>query len=214
MLKVKQHIFLSGGFGESPYLRAQVGEFARLRQIQLRKPEDAWLAVALGAVIKGIEEGSDLTSTGACRRHYGVSTSQPFSSFKHDESDAYIDPFDGEKKAGKQMTWLIRKGDPISSTEPKVAAMEICRKFGRGDSRVFKSTIVACEDSYAPERMADLHAGRHNLLYVRGNANEPTFRWDCVLSDYLRSQPTTRQRFQSVSNRPKRGILLFCYSQD
>lgn len=119
-----------------------------------------WLAVVHGAVTKGVEQAiQDSTPKRNCPRHYGVSTSQPFSEFKHFEEDAYIDPYDGEKKAGRQITWLIRKGDTLSTTKPKTGYVEICRKFGVGENRVFSLEVVACEDDDVPQRQADIHAG-------------------------------------------------------
>jgi hypothetical protein len=58
-----------------------------------------------GAVARGIEMAAeDATLKSRIQRHYGVSTSQPFSAVIHSEHGAYIDPFDGEKKAGHQMS--------------------------------------------------------------------------------------------------------------
>lgn len=120
----------------------------------------SWLAVVYGAVTKGIEQVFEGHARGTrIRRHYGVSTSQPFSSFRHSEEDAYSDPFDGEKKAGKQMSWLIRKGDLLLPGQSKTGTLDICRKFGVGDTRVFKTTVVGYDDDYAPQRHGDLHNG-------------------------------------------------------
>jgi hypothetical protein len=102
-----------------------------------------------------------------CRRHYGVSVSQPFSSYKHSERDAYTDPFDGEKKARGQMTWFLKKGDAILSTEPKHASIEICRKFGLTDDKVFRTTIMACENDEAPASYADFPNGTAPTLSSR-----------------------------------------------
>jgi hypothetical protein len=100
------------------------------------------------------------------RRHYGVSTSQPFSVVKHAEKYAYIDPFDGEKKAGRQISWLIRKGDTLHSTQPKIGSVVICRRFGIEDPRVFHTTIVACDDDRVPQSQGDIHDGTF-LIYSR-----------------------------------------------
>src|SRR5436305_4016190 len=99
-----------------------------------------------GAVLRGLEKerGSPIYVR-KCRRHYGVSVSQPFSSFKHAEENVYVDPFDGERKCGGQMIWLLKKGDALLSNQPKHASIEICRKFGLKDSRVFQTNLVACD---------------------------------------------------------------------
>jgi hypothetical protein len=61
------------------------------------------------------------------------------------------------------MSWLIRKGDILPAGEPKTGSVEICRKFGVGDVRVFKTTVVAYDDDYAPQRQADLHNGMQRI---------------------------------------------------
>ena len=94
-----------------------------------------------------------------CRRNYGLSVSEPFSSFKHSEKDAYIDEFDGEKKAKEQMVWLIKKGDAIMSNQPKHASISLCRKFGRSDPRIFRTYLVSSDDVGAPQRFADIPEG-------------------------------------------------------
>lgn len=90
-----------------------------------------------------------------CRRHYGVSVSQPFSSFKHAEENAYVDPFDGERKSRGQMIWLLKKGDALLSNQPKHASIDICRKFGLKDSRVFQTNLIACDYDDAPTHYAE-----------------------------------------------------------
>jgi hypothetical protein len=121
-----------------------------------------WLAVVLGAVTKGCEQESENhIHMRKCRKHYGVSTSQPFSSFKHSENDAYLDPFTREKRAGSQMTWLIKKGDALLSNAPKHASVEISRKFGIRDNRIFKTRVVACDDDEVPQRHEDVPDGMY-----------------------------------------------------
>jgi hypothetical protein len=116
-----------------------------------------WLAVVLGAVTKGCEqETENRIYMRKCRRHYGVSTSQPFSSYKHPKEDYYVDPFTKEERATKQMSWLIKKGDALLSNAPKHASIDISRKFGLKDNRIFKTRIVACDDDDVPQRHGDV----------------------------------------------------------
>jgi hypothetical protein len=110
-----------------------------------------------GGVLRGLEkEGRNPIIMRKCKRHYGVSVSEPFSSFKHREQDSYIDPFDGEKKAQGQMDWLLKRGDALLSNKPKHASIEICRKFGLQDPRVFRTNLLALDDENAPQRYADI----------------------------------------------------------
>jgi hypothetical protein len=116
----------------------------------------SWSAVVRGAVVKATAMGTkDLIYMRKCRRHYGVSTSQPFSAFKHSEHDSDIDPFDGERKARGQMTWLLKKGDALLSNKPTHASIELCRKFGLKDTRVFRTNVLACDEDAAPKRYAE-----------------------------------------------------------
>ena len=116
----------------------------------------SWSAVVRGAVAKGLQMGTgNPISIRKCRRHYGVSVSQPFSSFKHAEENVYVDPFDGERKSRGQMIWLLKKGDALFSNQPKHASIEICRKFGLKDSRVFQTNLIACDYDDAPKHYAE-----------------------------------------------------------
>ncbi|KAH8676467.1 hypothetical protein BGZ60DRAFT_556052 [Tricladium varicosporioides] len=152
-----RYIVLAGGFGQSPFLQKQVREYAYRNGIQAKPLDGSWLAVAKGAVIKGCEQESENhIHMRKCRKHYGVSTSQPFSSYKHSEGDAYFDPFTREKRAASQMSWLIRKGDALLSKTQHHASIEICRKFGIKDNRIFKTVIVACDDDIVPQRHEDV----------------------------------------------------------
>jgi hypothetical protein len=138
---------------------AQTSTFYKINWINV-KYNYRWVAVVRGAVARGIEMAAeDATLKSRVRRHYGVSTSQPFSAVKHSENDAYIDSFDGEKKASHQMSWLIKKGDTLHSTKPKIGSVVICRRFGIEDPRAFHTTIVACDDDEVPQRQRDIHDG-------------------------------------------------------
>jgi len=172
-----RYVFLTGGFAQSPYLFDQVHQFTRLRRIQTKRVDNnyGWSAVVRGAVLKGLEnQQGDVISMRKCRRHYGISVSQPFSTFQHSEDDAYIDPFDGERKARGQMVWLFKKGDALLSNKEKHASIDMCRRFGLNDNRVYESKFVALEDEDAPQRYADLPSGsaRMSTFAVRYDLSE------------------------------------------
>jgi hypothetical protein len=117
----------------------------------------SWSNVARGAVLCGVDaKFKNMIYTRKCRRNYGLSVSQPFSSFLHSEADAYIDPFDGTKKAKDQMVWLIKKGDAILSKEPKHASITLTRRFARRDPKIFRTLLVSYDDDNAPQRFADV----------------------------------------------------------
>jgi len=153
-------VFLTGGFGQSEYLFSQVEQFTRLWRIRVKRPKDGWSAVVRGAVRKGLEKGrGNVTYVRRCRRHYGISVSQPFSSFQHSEDDAYIDPFDGKRKARGQMTWLLKKNDALLSNQPNHASIDLCRRFSPGDNKMFETRLVVLNDDAPPQRYADLPSG-------------------------------------------------------
>ncbi|KAI9867895.1 MAG: hypothetical protein M1813_007717 [Trichoglossum hirsutum] len=170
-----KYVFLSGGFGMSKYLQNEVEKAISLLKIKLmtaasttpgERAEHAyeplaefrpWVAVARGAIIRGLEKNrNNSISMRWCQRHYGISVSQPWSTFKHSNDDAYDDPFDGEKKAKDQMVWLIKKGDAILSSKPKHTSIRLCRRFGVGDPRVFRTSLVASDEDEAPQRYAEI----------------------------------------------------------
>jgi len=124
-----------------------------------------WSSVVRGAVAWGVEaEHRNVTYVHQSPKHYGLATSQPFSSFEHSEADAYYDTFDGQKKARDQVVWLIKKGDAIFSTAPKHASIRLCRKFGRNDPRVFKTLLVSSDHDQAAQRLVDVPEGLCFLL--------------------------------------------------
>ena len=113
-------ILLVGGFGESEYLFNKVSEWAGQYQIQVIQPRDPSTAIVRGAVMKGLEPKSGPQKTEIvrrARRNYGVPTAQIFVEGKHDEKDAYTDQHTGKKMAGNQISWFIRKNQPMADNE-------------------------------------------------------------------------------------------------
>jgi hypothetical protein len=160
-----KYVFLVGGFGKSPYMYDQVRKFAKDRGITTIQPTQAWSAVVRGAVARGLEsQTADLIYLRKCRRHYGTPASEPFSAFKHQEEDMYVDEHDGEKYAKGQMSWLITKGCALVSSQARHAEIELYRTFDAGESRVFKARLVACDDDVAPRRYADASAYNVTIL--------------------------------------------------
>lgn len=93
-------------------------------------------------------------------RHTGLAT---IFNFQHSENDAYLDPFDGERKAGGQITWLLKKGDALFN-KLSHASVDMCRRFRPGDRKVFESKFVALDDEHAPQRYAELPHGSGQCL--------------------------------------------------
>lgn len=94
----------------------------------------------------------------ACRRNYGLKSSQPFSAFKHARGTTYQDPFDGDTKAKDQMAWLVKKGDLVLSDKGNYSSVQICRRFGTEESKIFSTPLMANDDDDAPQ--GHLHNGK------------------------------------------------------
>jgi hypothetical protein len=115
------------------------------------------LAVVLGAVRHGVERAiREPVATRTLQHHYGVSTSQPFSAVIHSNEDLYTDPMDGKRKAKGQITWLLRRGDPIPENQIRQASLNICRRFREDDPRIFNIEVVMLGADDAPQRMAEI----------------------------------------------------------
>lgn len=68
--------------------------------------------------MKGLEgDGRQPIKSRKCRRHYGTDCSTTFVAGRHEEVDSYICRFTGRKKACDQMSWLVKKGQDLSTSE-------------------------------------------------------------------------------------------------
>jgi hypothetical protein len=116
-----------------------------VRGIETLQPRDAATAVVKGAVIRGLETALGVPSGSVVRlsrRNYGTPMSTVFVPGRHAEADAYYDPFTGAKMARSQISWFIRRGDPLSDDT----------RVSRSFTRTFKKysgpwtdTMVACD---------------------------------------------------------------------
>ncbi|KAK4206920.1 hypothetical protein QBC37DRAFT_406681 [Rhypophila decipiens] len=96
------HIFMSGGFADSPHLFSRVKEWARMRNIQVEKGDDCWGAVVRGAVLKGAGTGSTpLVPVKFCPRSFGISVTP-----EHRD-------YDRNFPVETRILWLVRRGDYI-----------------------------------------------------------------------------------------------------
>lgn len=156
-----RNIFLVGGFGESIYLQKELELSLRLRQIQLRRPDTSWTAVVRGAVIHGIEKSvhKNLTIMKSCPRNYGILLNQSYSGVRHPKrADCYIDPLTSRTMAASQMTWLIRKGDLLLSSQLKEGEERVTFKFSEEGSRKFSLAVYQYPDDDPPSQFKIAHA--------------------------------------------------------
>lgn len=153
-------ILLVGGFGESLYLYDRVVAWAGPYEINVIQPKSASTAIVKGAVIRGLEIHLDASNPGRtqverlCRKNYGTISSQIFVPGKHSDEDAWIDPQTGKKMARNQISWFIRKGQPITDE----------RRFSNHFHRNFKyvtpfiDAMVASSSDHPPTRFeGDVH---------------------------------------------------------
>ncbi|EWC45332.1 hypothetical protein DRE_00731 [Drechslerella stenobrocha 248] len=153
-------ILLVGGFGESLYLYQRVVAWAGPHDINVIQPKSAATAIVKGAVIRGLEIHLDASHPGKtqverlCRKNYGTVSSQIFVPGKHLDEDAWIDPQTGRKMARNQVSWFIRKGQPLTDE----------RRFSNNFHRNFKhptpflDAMVASTSDMPPNRVeGDVH---------------------------------------------------------
>ncbi|KAE8153551.1 actin-like ATPase domain-containing protein [Aspergillus avenaceus] len=107
-------ILLVGGFGASEYL------FRHLKRVHspitVMQPQNAWSAVARGAVQSALD--GNRVGKRIARCHYGIPTTVLYNALCHDRSEAFWDRREEEWKVNHRMSWHIRKGDPILEDRP------------------------------------------------------------------------------------------------
>ena len=128
----------------------------------------SWSAVVRGAVVKGLEGNSTAVNTVAkrkCRRHYGAGSCPVFDPNKHVESEAFIDQYDGHKRASNQMSWLVKKGQDLPTSRAHHAKLAFIVSFWPGESRIQKLDLYAAESATAPKRRNDKVSRRSDSTY-------------------------------------------------
>ncbi|KAK3343607.1 hypothetical protein B0T25DRAFT_464293 [Lasiosphaeria hispida] len=179
-LKVRK-IFLSGGFGQSPYLYERVKQFGKMRRIDVERGEDCWAAVAKGAIIKSLGLYTEkLPLVRSCPRHYGIKIRSHFAPYKHQPGEAEVD-LEGIQWATDQIRWFIQKGDAIFPNKPIVAtydchwslkASDFPSPHGKRSSSapqyapgVFREVVfIASAEDDAPMRFDPLNRGRDQVI--------------------------------------------------
>jgi hypothetical protein len=116
----------------------------------------SWSAVARGAAAKGLEgaQGGAVLARKS-RRHYGTSCTQTFNRRKHKPYEAYRDPYDGEKRADNQMSWLIAKGQDLQASNATHATEDMSTDFWPQESRRTEWELLACDLDIAPRSSND-----------------------------------------------------------
>ncbi|KAJ4295215.1 hypothetical protein N0V90_007226 [Kalmusia sp. IMI 367209] len=145
--------------GELRVTRADLGEMfdfslkqtRALVEGQLRQADRNQAVKTKGAVIKGLEDNGKMTvKARKCRRHYGTSISSPFDPSKHSETDAYICPYTGDKRATNTMAWHISMGEDLSTLALFHGKCALCSKFWPGERRHVTLSLFASDENSAP----------------------------------------------------------------
>lgn len=109
-----------------------------------------------GAAIKGLEADENaLVKNRKCRRFYGTAHSTRFICGVHAESKAYICPFSGKELVRDKLSWLVRKGQDLSTSETTHTKLELCHKFWVGDERKTELDLLAADSGKVIESASD-----------------------------------------------------------
>ena len=105
-------------------------------------------AVVQGAVVYGIEKSrhSELRLMAKSMSSYGIVVNEPFSMYKYESRDRYIDQLSGREVARKQFAWLIRRGDVVLSDGTQIAEKEFSVSFEANKSLKFVLPIYIYND--------------------------------------------------------------------
>ncbi|KAM7206445.1 chaperone protein DnaK [Naviculisporaceae sp. PSN 640] len=121
-------VLMVGGFGASNYLKERLRN-AIDKKILVLQPPNAWLAVAHGAVMKGLALSApeQLTmvkvQTRKARKHYGTEWRVRYDDTRHGhlKSQRHWCGLDGCYKV-RVMEWFIQRGDPVAENEPFITS--------------------------------------------------------------------------------------------
>ncbi|OSS55021.1 hypothetical protein B5807_01121 [Epicoccum nigrum] len=111
----------------------------------------SWSAVIRGAVVFSLQGNTNTVTQRKNRRHYGVGTSRKFDPKKHDEIDAFIDEYDGVKRAAYQMDWLLKQGKDLPTSGAAHAILDMFDGFWPNEKRVTQLALRASNNVKAPK---------------------------------------------------------------
>jgi hypothetical protein len=155
--KTVRGLVVVGGFGQSrclfKVLKYHFSHRAGITDpgnggLTILQPANAWTAVVRGAVLRGLE-GVELVVSRKSRRHYGVYARTPFDASVHPPDCKEWDSLEGSWKAADRMTWYIKKGWTVSSTEPKT--FPFYHTFQMGESKIISLPLIICDTNNAPK---------------------------------------------------------------
>jgi molecular chaperone DnaK (HSP70) len=156
--KVKlKYIFMVGGFSESPYVYSKIKEFVETKGLKIIRPAYAWSAVVRGAAAKGLEGDGHLPIRNRkCRRHYGTACNKLFINGIHRETDSYVCSYSGLKRAERQISWHLKKGQDLSTSALPHASLPMRASFWPHEHRVVEVLLCATDVDKPSSRRNDV----------------------------------------------------------
>ncbi|KAI0905828.1 hypothetical protein F4823DRAFT_632251 [Ustulina deusta] len=152
-------IALVGGFGMSTYLRERIeraisDDTSIQAPVEILQPPNAWLAVARGAVMKGISQvmpedyNIPTVKSRTARKHYGFELGVPYNSLEHASlaSKRFWSAFSGLWYV-RTMIWFIKTGDAVSEDFPFRKSYRYTSPVGTKRPRSYSLSIYADETS-------------------------------------------------------------------
>lgn len=166
--KVKlKYLFMVGGFSESPYVYSKIKEYVETKGLKTIRPAYAWSAVVRGAAAKGVDGNGNLPIRNRkCRRHYGTACHKPFIKGIHRETDSYVCSVSGAKKAGKQMSWHLEKGQDFSTSTLPHASLPMYACFWPDEKKIVEVWLCATDADRPPSRQNSVG---HTPLLLESN---------------------------------------------
>ena len=156
------HLVLSGGLGQSPYVQRRLKErygagayfYQNAENTKVQVAPDPQLAVCKGLVadrLRKLRAGHSVLGWRCCRASYGLICKELYDkkNSKHVGRKTEKDLRDGKQYIPNSIDWFVVKGSPVSIDKPIVHPFR--RKIGPGDpKRVFPTKIVV---SYSEKDM-------------------------------------------------------------
>jgi hypothetical protein len=148
-----RYVFLVGGFSESPYVYSRIKEFVEAKGLKTLRPAYSWSAVVRGAAAMALEgDGRPPIRNRKCRRHYGTACTQSFISGIHREADSFVCSYTGLKRAKNQISWHLKKGQDLSTSNLPHASLPMYTTFWPHDKRTVNLSLWATDIDKASSR--------------------------------------------------------------
>jgi hypothetical protein len=113
----------------------------------------SWSAIVRGAVAKGLEgDGRTPIKNRKARRSYGTDCYRNFVSGVNQEIDSFHCPYTGAKSARNQMSWLVSKGQNLSTLKDAHSKVHFVQHFWERDGKRASLDLLASDADMPPSR--------------------------------------------------------------